>query len=146
MGKIADTIYEELNYMYCDNCRHSGEMDEDGYSSHCDGCYRKYSNWAVSKETAECIEKLCKGYINNLEKQSYIEGYKAGCGEGKKCYERPLSFWVKEENESYYFDRQTGDLVVGVRYHCFKCSGSGDNKDKFCKHCGAEMKGGTEEC
>lgn len=80
----------------------------------------------------------------NLEYRSFMEGYMAGCEEAKKCYERPQSFWVKEENESYCFDSQTGDVVVRVRYHCFKCGGSGDNKDKFCKHCGAEMKGSME--
>lgn len=25
----------------------------------------------------------------NLEKQSFIQGYKEGCEEGKRCYERP---------------------------------------------------------
>lgn len=64
----------------------------------------------------------------------------------KALEEKPQGegFWVKEENESYCFDPQTGDLVLRVRYHCSECNGSGDNKDKFCKHCGIKMKGGAE--
>jgi len=57
MGKIADIIYEELGYMYCDNCRYQ-ENSEDEYGiDHCEYCHRKYNGWAVSKETAEAIEK-----------------------------------------------------------------------------------------
>ena len=59
MGKIADIIYEELDYMYCDNCRYRiDSIDEYGFD-HCDDCHRKYNGWGVSKETAERIEKQC---------------------------------------------------------------------------------------
>ena len=76
--------------------------------------------------------------------EAYMRGYKHGMIEGLLKRPQGKGFWVKEENEGYCFDCQTGDLVVRVRYHCSKCGGSGDNKDKFCKHCGAKMKGGAE--
>ena len=130
MGKIADTIYKELSYMYCDNCRHSSEDTDEDYS-HCDGCYRKYSNWAVSKETAEYIEKLCKGYINNLEKTSFMKGYNHGCDDGKKFYERPQGKWVIDA-QGYY--------------HCNKCNRIKQQSDNnYCANCGADMRGNTNE-
>lgn len=47
------TLVNELNYCYCDNCKFS---DYDTYENkYCDSCYRKYQNWALSKETAERI-------------------------------------------------------------------------------------------
>lgn len=71
----------------------------------------------------------------NLEKRSFIEGYKEGCEFGKKCYERPQGEWIKE-------------------YKDFKCSLCGkiayswndhgtyiQIKSDFCPHCGADMRG-----
>ena len=57
MGKIADTVYKELNYMYCDNCRYNSEIKN---TANCDDCHRKYNGWAVSRQIAERIEKLCQ--------------------------------------------------------------------------------------
>jgi len=143
MGKIADTIYEELSYMYCDNCRHSSEDTDEDYS-HCDECYRKYNNWAVSKETAECIEKLCEGYIDNLEKHSYIEGYKAGCEEGKKCYERPTGEWIMQLHNcdgEFYTCSVCGRMIRVSPY----VEDNETLKDyPFC-HCGADMRGSINE-
>jgi hypothetical protein len=37
--------------------------------------------------------------------------------------------------------------IVGkttLHYECSKCGGAGDKWDKFCKHCGAKMKGEEE--
>ena len=62
MGRIADIIYRELNYMYCDNCRnnnHEPLEDETGYNP-CEDCHRKYNGWGISKEEAERIERLCQ--------------------------------------------------------------------------------------
>ncbi len=60
MGKIADIIYRELSYMYCDNCRHSkNPIDEYGVD-HCEDCHRKHNGWGVSKAEADRIEKLCE--------------------------------------------------------------------------------------
>ena len=60
MGIIADTIYEKLSYMYCDNCRYNmNPIDEYG-TDHCEDCHRKYNGWGVSKDTAEMIEGICQ--------------------------------------------------------------------------------------
>lgn len=58
-GKIADTIYEELSYMYCDNCRYIDDSIDEYDVDHCENCHRKYNGWAVSKEVAEQIEREC---------------------------------------------------------------------------------------
>ena len=59
MGKIADIIYDELFYMYCDNCRYQIDSNDEDGTDHCENCHRKYNGWGVSKETAEAIEKRC---------------------------------------------------------------------------------------
>lgn len=59
MGKIADTIYEKLNYMYCDNCRYNENSTDEYGTNHCEDCHQKENGWAVSKQTAAYIEKLC---------------------------------------------------------------------------------------
>lgn len=62
MGKIADIIYRELNYMYCDNCRnnnHEPLEDGNGYNP-CEDCHRKYNGWGISRDEAERIERLCQ--------------------------------------------------------------------------------------
>lgn len=61
MGKIADIIYKELNYMYCDNCRYNSELKTDEYgNSGCEDCHRKYNGWGISKAEAERIENIIK--------------------------------------------------------------------------------------
>ena len=38
--------------------------------------------------------------------------------------------------------------IVGkttLHYECSKCGGAGDEWDKFCKHCGADMRKESEE-
>lgn len=59
MGKIADIIYDELFYMYCDNCRYQNDSIDEYEIDHCENCHRKYNGWGVSKETTEAIEKRC---------------------------------------------------------------------------------------
>ena len=46
--------------------------------------------------------------------------------------ERPQGEWV------YHTDGYTSF------YTCNKCNAYGDIQDKFCKHCGADMRGGAE--
>lgn len=53
--RISDLIYNNLDYMYCDNCRYSTEMDDD---SPCENCHRKYNGWAVSRAEADRISEL----------------------------------------------------------------------------------------
>lgn len=48
--KIAQFIYDYLDWAYCDNCRHDFED-----SRKCDCCHRKSINWEISKETAEVL-------------------------------------------------------------------------------------------
>ena len=36
-----------------------------------------------------CLDEIDNAPTVNLEKQSFIEGFKGGCEHGKKCYERP---------------------------------------------------------
>ena len=44
---ISDLLYEELDYIYCHNCRY---RDEEGW---CDNCYRKYMDWAIARHTCD---------------------------------------------------------------------------------------------
>lgn len=53
--RISDLIYENLDYMYCDNCRYFIEMDDD---LPCEDCHRKYNGWAVSRAEADRISEL----------------------------------------------------------------------------------------
>ena len=58
--KIAEIIYEELSYMYCDNCRYATEIaeDPDRIFSPCDECYRKYNSWGISMSEAKRIANM----------------------------------------------------------------------------------------
>lgn len=65
---IANIIYENLGYMYCDNCRFCSEISEEesiqkfGYWG-CNNCYRKYNGWGISKAKAEYLaEAIMKVY------------------------------------------------------------------------------------
>lgn len=52
---ISRILEEELSYAYCDNCKHDMVDDE------CEGCHRKYQNWALSGDSAANIaEKIAK--------------------------------------------------------------------------------------
>ena len=62
MTKISNHIYDHIDYMYCDNCRYSSELeyDEDGYSR-CDDCHHKYNGWGISLSVSESIaEQILK--------------------------------------------------------------------------------------
>lgn len=66
---IANLIYDDLNYMYCDNCRFSVEISEEesmrrfGYWG-CEDCHRKYNGWGISKSNAEYLAKKISEIIN----------------------------------------------------------------------------------
>jgi hypothetical protein len=59
---IANLIYNNLDYMYCDNCRFNSEISEEesnekfGYWG-CEICHRKYNGWGISKSNAEYLAK-----------------------------------------------------------------------------------------
>ena len=57
-----------------------------------------------------------------------------------ETFERPQGVWIRKENPRYAYDREHGDLMAGVSYHCSKCDGIGDDSDVFCKHCGTKME------
>lgn len=63
--KIAEIIYDELPYMYCDNCRYATEIieDPDRIFSPCDECNRKCNSWGISmneaKRIAHMIDATC---------------------------------------------------------------------------------------
>lgn len=59
--KIAEIIYEELSYMYCDNCRCNSEIGADDPSYGCDDCHRKYNGWGISMAKAEWIAEMIGG-------------------------------------------------------------------------------------
>ena len=54
--QISDLLYEELNYMYCDNCRFSELSEKESLETFgywgCEDCHRKYNGWGISQ--AEC--------------------------------------------------------------------------------------------
>lgn len=51
--KIIQILTDNINHCYCDNCKYD---DYETYGDDfCDGCYRKYSNWALSSLAAEKI-------------------------------------------------------------------------------------------
>lgn len=54
---IAKIIYDNLNYMYCDNCRCNNEIEKDSYEYGCDNCHRKYNGWGISMQTSKRIAK-----------------------------------------------------------------------------------------
>lgn len=60
IDKIAQIIYDNLSYMYCDNCRYNSEI-EDEYG--CEDCHRKYNGWGISMAIAKGIAKE----ISNME-------------------------------------------------------------------------------
>lgn len=81
----------------------------------------------------------------DLDKTSFIEGFKAGCEHGKKCYERPQGAWITT----------TRNNLFGEEVSCYKCSICGQShiplmmtlifeKIPFCPNCGADMKGGAK--
>lgn len=75
LNKIAELLYEEISYCYCDNCGTPDLLrEEEGLDPNpsdpedltvgdlfCNGCYRKYSNWKLSRKTAkELAERILK--------------------------------------------------------------------------------------
>lgn len=61
---IAKIIYNNLNYMYCDNCRCNSEIEKDSYEYGCDDCHRKYNGWGISMQTSK---RIAKEILENIE-------------------------------------------------------------------------------
>ena len=58
-NEISDIIYDELDYVYCTNCRYASKDPYD----YCDDCHRKYMGWSVAR--AEC-DKIADKIIDIL--------------------------------------------------------------------------------
>lgn len=55
-NKLVEIIYNELDYIYCDNCRFSLEL-ENG----CDDCHRKMMHWEISLNASNILaDKILK--------------------------------------------------------------------------------------
>lgn len=55
---------EELNYVYCYNCR-INELDEEDEDWNCDFCHRKNMNWELSKK---CVEGIAEDILDIINK------------------------------------------------------------------------------
>ena len=70
--QISDLLYDEIGYMYCDNCRFNYEVSEEEAIEiygcwGCEDCHRKYNGWGISR--AECDNLARKiGEINDYTK------------------------------------------------------------------------------
>lgn len=47
---IAEMLYDELYYAYCNNCENGSNKENEPI---CYECYRKYQYWRISKDTCE---------------------------------------------------------------------------------------------
>lgn len=62
--KIVNILMEELNYVYCYNCR-INELDEEDEDWNCDFCHRKNMNWELSKK---CVEGIAEDILDIINK------------------------------------------------------------------------------
>jgi len=69
--KIAEILYNELDYIYCNTCKYTQitrEEAEEKFDYYgCDDCYRKYMGWEISKNYAE---EIAEEIINELNKKT----------------------------------------------------------------------------
>lgn len=89
-------------------------------------------------------EKIAIGIIEDLEKSLEDNGIIAQAPEIKEAL--TMSIEALKGGEV----RPKGELTYHTDgyiafYTCSKCNGFGDIQDKFCKHCGADMRKGGEE-
>ena len=120
MGKIADIIYENLYYMYCDNCRYNDEIleDENSYDP-CEDCHRKYNGWGISREEAERIERLCQEAMEIGDMpETEVEPVKHGRCDNHICTNcnTPVDYFI------------SGDVWI-------------DRNPDYCPNCGVRIDG-----
>lgn len=60
--KIAQCIYNYLDWAYCDNCRHGFED-----SGECECYHRKSISWGIGKETAEVLANEIMDIIKEVK-------------------------------------------------------------------------------
>lgn len=63
--KISELLYNELDYIYCDNCKFyfiSEESSNEKYGHYgCENCYRKCMGWEINKNFSDKLaEKILK--------------------------------------------------------------------------------------
>ena len=115
---VADRIYDDLCYMYCNNCRYDSEIGEDDPRWSCYDCYRKYNSWGISSAVA-------KGIAENA--LSALPSAEAAQGE---------------------WSQMIADGTDGSHWYEYECSHCGEvvlRPYNFCPNCGARMKGGDVE-
>ena len=59
-NEISTIIYENLDYMYCNNCRFDSEIKKEDCEEgmyHCEDCHRKYNGWGISMKEANKLAK-----------------------------------------------------------------------------------------
>jgi len=68
--KISNILFEELDYIYCNNCRFSDDnydyTQEEFNSSPCEDCCRKQMKWEISKEFSEKLADKILDIIKDL--------------------------------------------------------------------------------
>ena len=60
--KIAQFIYDYLDWAYCDNCRHNSED-----SGECEWCHRKNISWGIGKEIAKDLADKIMDIIKEVK-------------------------------------------------------------------------------
>lgn len=73
---VADRIYDDLCYMYCNNCRYDSEIGEDDPRWSCYDCYRKYNSWGISSAVAKGIAEHALNALPSADavsRESYIK-------------------------------------------------------------------------
>jgi hypothetical protein len=56
--EIANLLYDELSYVYCDNCRGSDLENVDDIEEQCEYCHRKSQNWGIRRSTADRLVSI----------------------------------------------------------------------------------------
>ena len=106
--KIANIIYNELSYMYCDNCRYATELsnDPDTDFSPCDDCHRKYNSWGISMTEAERIAEMIRGVENEKRHDDAVSenGTLTVCVSNGSKVERVLVLGDDHYGGLYYAD------------------------------------------
>ena len=64
---VAKIIYDNLNYMYCDNCRCNSEIKKDSYEYGCE------ENIMVGEFLCKQVSVLQKRFLRVLENKYYVQ-------------------------------------------------------------------------
>ncbi len=56
--KISKMLWQQLGGVYCFSCEYQDNEDR------CEGCHRKYMNWALSQEAADGLAEAIMEIVN----------------------------------------------------------------------------------